>query len=79
MSLKFHVSRMAEYFGMIYYGCCDRLDDRLDIVKDTECKKVSCSPWGQGEIRGEHRKRHHHVNKPAPAFRRYTVDGMPSK
>jgi len=24
-----YISRMAEYFGMIYYGCCDRLDDRL--------------------------------------------------
>jgi len=41
-----YISRMAEYFGMIYYGCCDRLDDRLDIVKRIpHIKKVSCSPW----------------------------------
>ena len=41
-----YISRMAEYFGMIYYGCCDRLDDRLDLVKKIpNVKKVSCSPW----------------------------------
>jgi len=41
-----YISRMAEYFGMIYYGCCDRLDDRLDVVKKIpNVKKVSCSPW----------------------------------
>jgi hypothetical protein len=41
-----YISKMAEYFGMIYYGCCDRLDDRLDIVKKIpNVRKVSCSPW----------------------------------
>jgi len=41
-----YIQRMAEYFGMIYYGCCDRMDDRLDIVKRIpHVRKVSCSPW----------------------------------
>jgi hypothetical protein len=41
-----YITRMAEHFGMIYYGCCDRLDDRLDIVKRIpHLRKVSCSPW----------------------------------
>jgi len=41
-----YISRMAERFGMIYYGCCDRLDDRLELVKKIpHLKKVSCSPW----------------------------------
>jgi len=41
-----YISRMAEYFGMIYYGCCDRLDDRLEMVKKIpHVRKVSCSPW----------------------------------
>jgi len=41
-----YIARMAEYFGMIYYGCCDRLDDRLDLVKRIpNVRKVSCSPW----------------------------------
>jgi len=41
-----YITKMAKYFGMIYYGCCDRLDDRLDIVKRVpNVRKVSCSPW----------------------------------
>jgi len=41
-----YITRMAEYFGMIYYGCCDKLDDRLDIVKRIpHVRKISCSPW----------------------------------
>ena len=41
-----YISRMADYYGMIYYGCCDRLDHRLDLVKRIpNVKKVSCSPW----------------------------------
>ncbi len=45
-----YITRMAEYFGMIYYGCCDRLDDRLDMVrKIPNIRKVSCSPWSNRE------------------------------
>lgn len=45
-----YVTRLAEKFGMIYYGCCDRLDDRLDIVKRIpHVRKVSCSPWSDRE------------------------------
>ena len=45
-----YISRMAEYFGMIYYGCCDRLDDRLHLVKRIpNVRKVSCSPWSDRE------------------------------
>jgi len=41
-----YIARMAGYFGMVYYGCCDRLDDRLGLVKRIpNVRKVSCSPW----------------------------------
>lgn len=41
-----YIRKMAEQFGLIYYGCCDRLDDRMDLVKTIpNVKKVSCSPW----------------------------------
>ena len=41
-----YISRMAEFFGMIYYGCCDRLDDRIEIIKRIpNVRKISCSPW----------------------------------
>ena len=65
-----YISRMAEYFGMIYYGCCDRLDDRMDVVKKIpNVKKISCSPWSD-------RKRFAQnigpdlimSNKPTPAY-----------
>ena len=45
-----YASKLAEQFGMVYYGCCDRLDDRLDHVKKIpNVKKVSCSPWSNRE------------------------------
>ncbi|MCL2531277.1 MAG: hypothetical protein FWE40_03865 [Oscillospiraceae bacterium] len=45
-----YISRMAEYFGAVYYGCCDKLDDRLHLVKRIpNLRKVSCSPWSNKE------------------------------
>jgi hypothetical protein len=39
---------------MIYYGCCDRLDDRLDMVLTIpNLKKVSCSPWADRDAFAE--------------------------
>lgn len=49
-----YITKMAKYFGMIYYGCCDRLDDRLDLVKRIpNVKKVSCSPWSNRDAFAE--------------------------
>ncbi|OON96727.1 MAG: hypothetical protein ATN31_09325 [Candidatus Epulonipiscioides saccharophilum] len=45
-----YISKIAKEFGMFYYGCCERLDDRLDIVqKIPNLRKVSCSPWSDKE------------------------------
>ena len=45
-----YIMRMATHFGGIYYGCCDRLDDRLDVVKRIpNVRKISCSPWSDRE------------------------------
>ena len=65
-----YITRMAEYFGMIYYGCCDRLDDRLDIVKRIpNVRKVSCSPWSDRErFAAEIGPRLVMSAKPSPAF-----------
>lgn len=49
-----YITRMAKPFGMIYYGCCDRLDDRLEMVKRIpHLRKVSCSPWSDREAFAE--------------------------
>jgi len=65
-----YISRLAEYFQMIYYGCCDRLDDRLDIVcKIPNVKKISCSPWSNREIFAEKLPKNIIMsNKPTPAY-----------
>lgn len=65
-----YIQRMAEPFGMIYYGCCDRLDDRLDLVKTIpHLKKVSCSPWSNREAFAEKIGPNLIMsNKPTPAY-----------
>ncbi|MBR4888419.1 MAG: hypothetical protein IKU17_04675 [Clostridia bacterium] len=45
-----YMKRVFPYFGAIYYGCCDRLDDRMEfIAKLPKIRKLSCSPWSQRE------------------------------
>ena len=45
-----YITEMAKQFGAIYYGCCDRLDDRLELVRQIpNVRKVSCSPWSDRE------------------------------
>ena len=65
-----YITRMAEYFGMIYYGCCDRLDDRMDVIKKIpNLKKVSCSPWSDRKRFAEEiGSKLIMSNKPTPAF-----------
>ena len=65
-----YISRMAAYFGNIYYGCCDRLDDRLDLVKSIpNVRKVSCSPWSHRKEFAENIGTELIMsNKPTPAF-----------
>lgn len=65
-----YITKMAEQFGMIYYGCCDRLDDRLDIVKRIpNVKKISCSPWSDKRAFAEKiGPKLVMSNKPNPAF-----------
>ena len=45
-----YVSRIFPHFSNIYYGCCDRLDDRMDVIRKLpKIKKLSCSPWSDRE------------------------------
>ena len=33
-------------FGLIYYGCCEPLDRKIDIIRKIKnCRKISISPW----------------------------------
>ncbi|MBQ2958002.1 MAG: hypothetical protein IJE08_16280 [Clostridia bacterium] len=41
-----YMKRVFPHFGAIYYGCCERLDDRLDVLAALpKVRKISCSPW----------------------------------
>lgn len=65
-----YAEQLAKYFGMLYYGCCERLDDRLDIVqKIPNIKKISCSPWSNKENFAANLKKEIIMsNKPSPSF-----------
>jgi hypothetical protein len=42
--------RWAEKFGLMYYGCCERLDHKLDyVLKMPHVQRISCSPYSNRE------------------------------
>lgn len=65
-----YMQRLFPYFGAIYYGCCDRLDDRLDIIcRMPGIRKISCSPWSDREKFAEKLDPKYIMsNKPNPAL-----------
>lgn len=65
-----YMQRIFPYFGSIYYGCCDRLDDRLDIIdRMPNIRKISCSPWSNREnFAANLPKKYIMSNKPNPAL-----------
>ncbi|MBP3388684.1 MAG: hypothetical protein J6K98_02285 [Clostridia bacterium] len=65
-----YMQRIFPYFGSIYYGCCDRLDDRLDVVaRMPNIRKISCSPWSDREHFAEVLPKQYIMsNKPNPAL-----------
>ncbi|MDF2524450.1 MAG: hypothetical protein K0R31_2091 [Clostridiales bacterium] len=46
-----HEKKWASMFGLYSYGCCERLDHKLDILTKsfTNLRKVSCSPFSNLE------------------------------
>ena len=65
-----YMKRIFPHFRHIYYGCCDRLDDRMEIVsKLPNVRKISCSPWSHREAFAEKLPKSIIMsNKPSPAF-----------
>ena len=65
-----HVNPLFERFGLVYYGCCDPLDRKMQYVERIpNLRKVSMSPWvnarrGAEAIAG----RFVYSRKPNPAF-----------
>ena len=65
-----YMRRIFPHFKNIYYGCCDRLDDRMEYVsKLPNVRKLSCSPWSDREAFAEKMPATIIMsNKPSPAF-----------
>jgi len=65
-----YVNRIYERFGLVYYGCCEPLHGKVDIIKRIpHVRKVSMSPWADTE-KGAQRLGKDLVfsDKPNPAF-----------
>ncbi len=65
-----YTSKICARFGLVYYGCCDPLDGKMNEVRMIPgVRKVSMSPWANQE-RGAAEIRDEYVfsRKPNPAF-----------
>ncbi|TRZ50362.1 hypothetical protein D4S03_06890 [bacterium] len=62
--------RWMEHFGLNYYGCCDALHNKIDILKTIpNLRKVSMSPWANVEKMVENSNRKYVLSyKPNPAI-----------
>ena len=65
-----YAGRICERFGLVYYGCCDPLDGKMDQVRMIpNVRKVSMSPWVDQERGAEEIGRDFVFSrKPNPAF-----------
>ena len=44
------VRPLYERFGLLYYGCCEPLDGKIDIIRKLKnVRKISISPWADSE------------------------------
>ena len=65
-----YANRWYSRFGLVYYGCCEPLDRKIDIIRGIpRVRKISMSPWVDVE-RGAERIGRDFVfsRKPSPAF-----------
>jgi hypothetical protein len=45
---------LLERYGLVYYGCCEPLHHKIDIVrKISNVRKISVSPWANKEVSAE--------------------------
>ena len=64
-----YMKKIMEPFGLVYYGCCEPLDKKIDLIeKLLHLRKISITPWADidnaAEVIGN---RYVIANKPNPA------------
>ena len=48
------VKPLYERFGLMYYGCCEPLHHKIDMIRKVRnVRKISCSPWCDSDIAAE--------------------------
>jgi len=64
-----YIKKLLGQFGLSYYGCCEPLDKKMDIVeKIPNLRKVSITPWANVDVAAEAiGKKYVLANKPNPA------------
>ncbi len=66
-----YLAKLSERFGLIYYGCCEPLNDRLDLIMEAipNLRSVSVSGWADFQKIGDLLGRNYvYSRKPTPAF-----------
>jgi len=71
-----YIKRVLDRFGLVYYGCCEPLHSKIDILeKISNLRKISITPWADVDIAAECiGKRYVLASKPNPAFVAGTFD-----
>lgn len=71
-----YIKPLAERCAYTYYGCCEPLDDRIEILKGIRnLRKVGVSPWANEEICAEQLGRDYvFARKPNPANVAFRTD-----
>ena len=51
-----YIAKGCEMFGLVYYGCCERIDDRWEHIKAAipNLRAVCIAPWNNFEKMGEY-------------------------
>jgi hypothetical protein len=66
-----YLAKLSERFGLVYYGCCEAVHDRLDLIMAAipNLRSVTVSGWADfqkvGEMLGS---KYVYSRKPTPAF-----------
>ena len=66
-----YLARLSERFGLIYYGCCERIDDRLPMIQQAipNLRSVSVSGWSNlGRVAEMVGQKYVYSRKPRPAY-----------
>jgi hypothetical protein len=66
-----YLAQLSSRFGLVYYGCCEPVDDRLELIMEAipNLRSVSVSGWADFEKVGEMLgKKYVYSRKPTPSY-----------